>query len=377
MAPSSNKRSRAPTAQAVKKARVIDPVAEKVELISNAISEPECQIHDSHREMLLSAIPHSLAMAVDERHEFQTRVAEMVGEVLKEYGAHWEQEVTSSTADVGPLAQKVNEAMHIVEESVKKIDTQEEVVTNCKDVLKEDSEALRAAEKALHSASKEVAEFDENLQVTVANKDQHGSVYNDYFIPLKTGGIDAKEVARLLKQVQPMLKKLSTESSLLNAIGPAFQKSAEDRGPFDMMAIDGAEAMFTKHLEELQEQIDKADVTKGEKVSAEGAAQDALKAATEKRTASEESLKAAEELLASLKAEHLNHLANMNTTGEAAGASEAVVATKERRLKAVQSALGAFEDLFKRESAPEPEPAVEEKLEVVCESSPMELATVA
>merc|ERR1712166_1546553 len=101
-----------------------------------------------------------------------------------------------------------------------------------------------------------------------------------------------------------MLKKLSTESSLLSAIVPALKKSPSDRGSFDLMAVEGAEGMFTKHLGELQEQIDKADVLKAEKTSAEAAAQEALTAATEKRTASEAVSKTAEGELAALEAKH-------------------------------------------------------------------------
>merc|ERR1712224_413975 len=115
-----------------------------------------------------------------------------------------------------------------------------------------------------------------------------------------------------------------------------------------------------KHLGELQDQIDKADETKAEKVSTEAACQDALKAATDKCAASEQGLKAAEEALESLKAEHLKFLADMNTAGEASGASEAVVAAKESRLQRVQSALSAFQELFERAK-----PVAEEKLEAV------------
>lgn len=263
--------------------------------------------------------------------------------------------------------------MTLVEESVVKIDSQEAEVTKCKDMLKEDTEAVTAAEEALKSASKEVAAFDENLQVTVAEKDHCSAVYNEYFIPLKAGGIDAKEHARLLKEIQPMLKKLCTESSLLNAMAPAFKKRIEGRGPFDVMVIESAEeAMFTKRLGELQSQVDNADECKTEKVRKETAAQDTLKTATEKNVASEEALKLAEETLASLKSNHEKLLADMNKAGEDSQASEAIVTIKEGRFTAVQSALGAFEDLLARESV-KPDPVVEEKVEAVSEPSPMEL----
>lgn len=238
----------------------------------------------------------------------------------------------------------------------------------------DNSEATKAAEEALQCASKEVAEFDEKLQETIAQKDKCSSIYNESFVVLKNGGSDAKEVTRLLNQVQPMLKKLSTESSLLSAITPAFKKPLADRGPFDIMAIEGAEGIFTKHLEGLQEQIDKADVTKADKLSTETASQDTLKEAKEKYTASEDALKAAEEVLASLEAKHLELLVACNAASEASNTAEAVVATKEASHKDVQLAFGAFTELFERQSST-PESAadvniVEDKLEAVCESRP-------
>jgi len=383
MAPVSNKRARAQVASTeCKKAKVVDPITEKIELISNTIRESECQMQDSHREMLLLALPHVLTVPSDERHEYQTQVAQMVGTVLSDYVAHWEQQVSESKANIGASIQKAAETMKHVEESVVTIDNQEEEVKKCKGVVHEDSEALKAADEASQCASKEVANFDENLKETIAQRDHCSSIYNENFVTLKTGGLEAKDVARLMKEVQPMLKKLSTESSLLSAIAPAFKKSPAERGPFDNMAIEGAEAVFTKHLGELQEQIDKADVIKAEKLSTETTSQDALKAATEKATASEDMLKAAEEELASLEAKHIDLLAACNAASDASNASEAVVAGKEGRLVEVQLALRTFTDLLERQSIT-PEPAadvssmVEDKLEAVCESSPMEPALVA
>jgi len=296
--------------------------------------------------------------------------------------AYSEQQVSESRGNISASSQHAQDTLKAVEVSAEKIGNQEEEVTRCKDAVHVDSEAVKAAEAALECASKEVAEFDENLQATIAQKDKCSSIYNDYFTPLKAGGdFDAKEVARLTKEVLPMLKKLSTESSLLSAIAPAFKKAPADRGPFDTMAIEGAEGIFTKHLGELQEQIDKADVTKSEKISTETASQDTLKAATEKRTVSEDALKAAEEELASLEANHVDLFSACNAASEASNASEAVVATKEAFHTHVQLAFSTLTELIERQSTA-PEPAadvsmVEEKLEAVCESSPMELTAVA
>jgi len=210
---------------------------------------------------------------------------------------------------------------------------------------------MKTAEESLQSASKEVAEFDENLQVTIAEKTQCSSIYNECFVPLKSGIDDAKQVARLLKEVQPMLKKLFTESSLLIALAPAFKKSAVERGPFDIMAIEGAEKIFTEHLAKVQDHIDNADTTKAEKVGAETALQE-------------------EEELASLEAKHVEFFAACNVAAEASGASEGVLATKEQRLAEVQVALTAFTELLDRHTTSEPAAdetgMVQDKLEVEC-----------
>eukprot|EP00746_Dinoflagellata_sp_MGD_P162161 gnl/MRDRNA2_/MRDRNA2_89593_c0_seq1.p1 gnl/MRDRNA2_/MRDRNA2_89593_c0~~gnl/MRDRNA2_/MRDRNA2_89593_c0_seq1.p1 ORF type:complete len:416 (+),score=127.30 gnl/MRDRNA2_/MRDRNA2_89593_c0_seq1:100-1248(+) len=382
MAPSvSNKRARAPaTSSAAKKAKVVDPVMAKVDLVASTISDPECQMQDSLREMFLLAIPHSLPVPSEERHEYQTKVLQMMGDVLSEYVGHWEQQVATSKADIAPNAQKAEETMKTVEESASKIGSQEDEVSKCKGIVSEKVEALKAAEDALQSASKEVAEFDANLQVTIGQKDHVSSIYNDYFIPLKTGGIDAKEVTRLLKEVQPMLKKLNTESSLLSAIAPAFKKSPSDRGAFDTMVIEGAEAVFTKHLGELQEQIDQADTTKAEKVSKESASRQELEAATEQKATSENALKTAETDLAALEAKHTDLLMTCNAAAEIASASEAVVATKEGRLTEVKQAFSTFTELLERQantSESVVDSTMEAKLEAVGETCQMELSTVA
>jgi len=384
MAPVSNKRARAQGASvdAVKKAKIIDPITEKVDLILKTIGEPECQMQESHREMLQLAIPHVLTVPCDERHGYQTQVAQMVQKVLSDYVAYWEEQVSEGKANISGSSQIAQDTLKAVEVSAEKIGHQEEEVTRCKGVLQVNSEAEKEAEAALECASKEVADFDENLQATIAKKDKCSSIYNEYFTPLNTGGdFDAKEVARLTKEVLPMLKKLSTESSLLSAIAPAFKKAPADRGPFDTMAIEGAEGIFTKHLGELQEQLDKADVTKSEKISTETACQETLKAATQARTTSEDALKAAEAELASLEAKHVELFSLCNAASDASNASEAVVVAKEASRTEVQLAFSALTELIQRQSTAPDAAAdvsmVEEKLEAVCESSPMELTAVA
>merc|ERR1712224_436862 len=104
--------------------------------------------------------------------------------------------------------------------------------------------------------------------------------------------------------------------------------------------------------------------------------------ATEKKTASEDALKAAEVELASLEEKHVDLLATCNAAAETAETSAAVVATNEGRLAQVKSAFSTFTELLERQSSV-PEPAakessmMEDKLEAIGETSPKEIAVVA
>jgi len=375
------KRGRPPAAHTVaKKAKVTDPIMEKIEVISKIISDPECQLQDSHRGMLLGTLPYTLTVPNEERHEYQSQVAQMIGSVLSDYVAHCEQQVSEAKDNIPASADKAAETMKQVEDSAVKVSDQKEEITKCKGIILEDSNAVKAAEKSLETASKEVAEFDVNLQAIIAEKDNCSSIYNDSFIPLKADGTKAKDGASLLKKVEPVLKKLSTESSMLPALAPAFKKSAADRGTFDVMVVEGAERTFTDHLEKLQEEIDKADTTKAEKASAETDAQEALKVAMEKHAASKDELKAAQEELASLENKHADFLSACNAAAQTSEASKAVLASKESRLSEVQFAFTTFTELLERQAIQEPtadEMTVEDKHDMVCESSLTEPATVA
>jgi len=147
------------------------------------------------------------------------------------------------------------------------------------------------------------------------------------------------------------------------------------------MAIEGAEKLFTEHLKKVQDQIDKADTTKAEKVGTETALQEDLKAAKDKHMASTGTLKSAEEYLASLEAKHLDLLAAANVAGEAFGAAEGILATKQQRLAEVQVGVATFTELLDRHATSQPASdetgIVQDKLEAAGEFNPMEPATVA
>jgi len=234
---------------------------------------------------------------------------------------------------------------------------------------REDSDAAKASQEALEAITQEVADFDANLRKAIDDQKLTSSVYNECFLHLKTESVDQKMATQLLKKMEPMLKKLGAESSLLSAMAPAIKKLPADRGPFDVMALEGIEAVFTKRLEALQEQIDKADVLKAEKVAAQEAAQAALDVAKGKETASEQVLKKAEETTSSLQARHQDMYSRMDCQSEMEAIAEHGIS--EDNLAKAKQALGAFTELYEQKTTVSPTVDVNETMETV-EDSTME-----
>merc|ERR1712093_667428 len=136
------------------------------------------------------------------------------------------------------------------------------------------------------------------------------------------------------------------------------------------MAVEGADGVFAKHLEQTQEQIDRADILKAEKVSAKSASKEVLDAAIEKRTDSEVSLKAAGDELSALEAVHQELYKSADLAATTDAGVHAELANKEEALNHAKKVLDAFTELLERQSVvPTTEPvavvAMEDKLDVI------------
>jgi len=329
---------------------LVDPMVEKLEVIKQTLADPESAVPggESHREMLLACIPHTLPVPCDARHEYQNAMAQMVEVVLRDKVTDCETKVSNTQAKVVVAEQQSKQAMKDLEESASRVEAQEEEVAKCQGVLAEDSQAAKASREALEAITQEVADFDTNLQKAIDDQKLTNSLYNECFLHLKMESVDQKTATQLLKKMEPMLKKLGTESSLLSAVAPAIKKSPADRGPFDVMALEGIEAVFTKRLAALQERIDKADVLKAEKVAAQEAAQVALDAAIGKETASEQVLKKAEETKNSLQARHQDMYTKMDCQSEMEAIAEHGIS--EDKLAKAKQALGTFTELYEQKT---------------------------
>jgi len=342
--------------KSAKKAKV-DEVGPKIKELAEVLSNPACDVPgpSGNRAMLLGALPHALADYSDERHGYQTTVSKLIGEVMNGWVAKWEQKVADSKANVDAAESDriAAQATHETEKSG--LVAQKEDVKLCKENLKAATDAEKEAAGKLATAKSDVENFDKEIQKQIITKDNISMVYNQSFLVMKSAEAPSgSEAKNHLKKIAPILKSISTETSLQIALPAALQKKAAERGQFDNMAVDGVEAVFTGTIAKLTGEIDSAGVTKAGKEAAATEATTAHDAAEAKRQECIAALKASQSsqeekeksLVAAEKAE--------DSKAKAANRALKDNAQEQRGLDHAKSTLAYFQFLVDRTTPPPP-----------------------
>jgi hypothetical protein len=349
-----------------KKAKV-DEVGPKIKELAEVLSNPECDVPEpkGNRDMLVGALPHALGDYCDVRHSYQSTMAKIVGEVLKGWVKKWEGKVAEAQAVVDTTASD-REAASVSEGAAKtSLAAQKEDVKACRDALKAASDAEHEAKTGLASAKAEVSVFDENLQKIIADKDNISRVYNQSFLVMKSSEeLSASEGKTHLKQIAPVMKKISTESSLQIALAPAMQKKPSERGQFDSMAIDGVEAVFKGKIQTLEGEISSADAAKAEKVAAEAAAKAAHEATEAKKQECAAALKASKEAQAEKEKSLEAAEKNLHAASQTANKALKTHSHEQSGLNHAKSNLETFQFLLERATPPPPPPSPVEEAAV-------------
>jgi len=344
-----------------KKAKV-DNIGPKIEEIEGILSNPDCDVSgpSGNTDLLVSALPHALGSYSDERHQYQKTVAGMIGEVMNGWVSKWEGKLKEAKEAVDTTASDKVAAEASQESAKSSLAAEKENVKTCKENLKAAVDAEKGAASELTAANKEVAEFDEGLKTTVAEKDNIEKIFNEGFLVMKAAeSADALKASKShMSEVSKTVKKIATEASLQIAIVSALKKTTAERGEFDKMAIDGVEASFKSKLEKLGAEIAEAGTTKAAKEGVAAEKKTAHDATEAKRQECIAALKATEEA----KTEKEKALVAAEKTTEAAEkAANKAVRTQnheQRGLDHAKGNLATFAFLLER-STPPPPPAEE------------------
>lgn len=315
MAPKGQKRGaqEAKNAAGGKKSRANkDPTTAAIEDVINKAELPE-----SCREMLLMGISPSLQTAAGERHEIQELVVTMIEELilasetsLRAAVVEAQRAEATCEATKTALASKLSDSDAVLAEKIRTVD--EKAVT------------LAAVEEKMNSASAVLAEKQDLQRIGDAKMVETQGIKASVQKGIETDYVKILEGAADVSELLPVLKQLSCDDSLVQALSSTCAKAPGDRGAFDTMVLNQLETSLKQKLEELTKLVEAESPGAEERAAAVATADKQLEdAKAEQVTATEEHAAAdahrvdASSLVKAAKAELKAHEPQVRTTTKA------------------------------------------------------------
>lgn len=248
--PASPKRVASPKKNDAKKAKVAPAVDPIFASVSDAIMEAE-QIPARTRTMLVEMLPFSLKFASDERHELQTMAIDMVEQTLIAKKSALEAGVEAEKLALTRLQASESKLGIAVEESTTALAAQNDVVSGKATVLASTMEAEAASKAKLSDLQKASKDAEEKFSVMKSEKESITAAFAEHFDPMEAG-----EGKAHFKKLEPFLKKIDIESTLLQALPSSCAKAKDKRGTFDHLVLENLKTAFNAKIAALSQAIE-------------------------------------------------------------------------------------------------------------------------
>jgi len=240
---------------AAKKAKATVTVDPAFSSVSDALMGAAL-LPDRVRTMLVEMMPLSLKVASDERHELQSMAVDMI-----ERGLTAEKDAMTAAAvaaDVSLNGLKASESQlgGNVTNAEAALGAQKEMVEAKKNALADATAAEKASKNTLSEKKTEQKTGEKNYAEMQKDHAAISAAFAEHFPSMQAGESKAQ-----YKKLEPFLKKLKVESTLLTALPACAAKSLDKRGTFDNLALEEFDKAFKAQIAAL-----------GDAVTAEGPA---------------------------------------------------------------------------------------------------------
>jgi hypothetical protein len=270
---------------------------------------------DDCRDMILTALPSSLLALVSERHEIQKEIVGIVGDIIESTGAQIATRVNSARERLSELKRLEEQLQTAVGASELARDDGLRQLEECKAALESASTSADEATQKLHAAEETQKHGDEAAAVERADLNILTEA-SETELPQLTHGADAlPSTDEVNAKVQPLLRLLDLDKSLVIALPSACAKKAEDRGAFDKMVIDQLMSCLKDKVTELSEKLNVADQANAALGVAVDAARQAVASETQRRSVAAQGVETASNELATKEANLATARGNLDAHG--------------------------------------------------------------
>lgn len=340
---------RVPVQPPAKKAKAADPIAQKISVICDALSDENIDV--PCREMLKITGPMVLQVPSNTRHAYEAKVACMVEEVLKAQVEKIASQVEATTKAVDEAQAAKDAADSEMVDIQGQLKGQAAEVNSCQDQWKRDLDDQEDAKTALEAAEKSVADFDGETQLRAQDLENCSSALKVLMMDLTA--LPASDLSAEVIKVSEQLKSASADVSLQNATPPALQKKPEERGTFDVMAIEQVERLLQDHKVVLEERLQSRDDLKAERVSVVDSAHATMQSTIAKCQESTEQLKKAAQVERTLQGEQKAKEKALAMSVKELNKILKQQAFEQKELQKANNILSVFNFLLERDSASE------------------------
>jgi hypothetical protein len=218
--------------------------------VSDAVMDAE-QVPERVRTMLVEMLPFSLKFASDERHELQAMAVDMVEQTLSGKKAALEATVSSEDASLNALKASESQLGANVTQAEAALASQREVVESKKTTLSEATTAENDSAKALSEKQKEQKAGAEKSTQMQTDKSEMEEAITEHVKPIEEGEDGKKH----FKKLEPFLKSIEIESTLLTALPSTCSKPKDKRGSFDVLVLQELDKAFKLKISNLADSI--------------------------------------------------------------------------------------------------------------------------
>jgi hypothetical protein len=244
------------------------------------------EIPEQCRKMLVDMLPFSLSFPLDKRHDLQASAVKMVEETLMAKKTSLQARLTTETESFEKLKASEEELLKTTKECETALAAQKDVVDVAKRSTAEVSSIANASSDALAEKRTSRKAANEKMTTTKEEKAAIETAFETHFkAPFEQGPH--------YQELEPFLKQLDLEASLVTALPSSCAKPKDQRGGFDELVLQELDKAFNVKIASFASTIETDTPTLIEHDTAVEAAEKELEANKEKQKQSAAELDAA------------------------------------------------------------------------------------
>lgn len=261
--------------------------------VLEAIQHPLADLSEATRKMILAALPWSLAVPADQRHESQQAIVRMISEIVEAVMAKLQETLASETGKVDKLESRKTALDDAAQKA--EADTVEAsgIVEGSQARLSQAQEAQAAKTAAVQDAEAAEKRVAAELEATRASITEFEEVLTNSFAKLRDATFEDGEAEALVEKVMAMGRACSMEDSLLATLPACLAR--RERGAFDQQVLEQAEQTLRQKVAGFGEASVASEAQLATCQASVGTAKGELEAAVGAQSKAAEQLRSAEE----------------------------------------------------------------------------------